>query len=173
MIQRKHTDKPVGKHVQNQTKTGVGTIEGEDDHFRLLASLMTQGWQPSIGLLASLDERGYKSVVEKKSNKEMALFVLRLVRSMNMRVMDSESNPFSSNISASYPFFNFVSWYSGVKQNQSLANLQNELTSLSKDVCSWVASQSQVPLPKTEPMSGLSMKGEPSRMAQLSEEGYR
>jgi hypothetical protein len=170
-VHRKSPDRLVGKHMLNEAQIGNGSTneahvpseEIKDDQFRVLATLSTQNMQP-VGMSAELNEAGYQSVVERKSNKDMGLFVLRMLKNMNLHVADKGSTPFAFNTSSSHPFFGFVSWYSGVKQSQSFANLKEEVTSMSKNMCSWV---------KPKAMSALSTNEETGETARLSEEGYR
>merc|ERR1719401_3386729 len=145
MMQQKAWNRRVGEHRHTKYE--------DDRQFTdlLNQTLLANSLKPNIGLSAELNEEGYQSVLETRSDNDMGVFVLRVVQQMNM------SMP-AANVT-NHPIFSFVSWYSGTKASQSFAGLQKELISIRRE-CSWIK-----PIIFTENGSG--------KEAHLTEEGYQ
>jgi len=103
-----------------------------------------------IGTSAELTEEGYYEVAIAKSNIEMSVFILRVVKEMGMQVIHEDQ------------FIGLVPYYSGELGFQTLDILKNELKKVSKDLCAWVV-----------PEEGESAASETSgKTAPMNEGGY-
>jgi hypothetical protein len=116
------------------------------------SSTMVRDWinLSGIGTSAPLTELGYKRVAELNSNVEMGIFTLRAIRHLGLEVVDEDR------------LHGLIPFYSGERSTQSLARLQDEIKTISQDLCAWIVDK------------GWQSDGETSgRNAPLTEEGYR
>jgi len=84
-----------------------------------------------IGTSAELNEDGYYSVATTKSNLEMTVFILRIVRDMGMQVVREDQ------------FNGIVPYYSGELGFQAYDTLRKELEKLSKEMCAWLVKENK------------------------------
>jgi hypothetical protein len=104
-----------------------------------------------IGTTAPLDEVGYKEVANTKSNIEMSIFVLRVVRQHGMQVVDEDQ------------FSGLIPYYSGDKSVQTFDTLEQEIQKITKAMCAWI-------IPDTETSN---TDGEvDGKSVPLTEQGY-
>lgn len=102
---------------------------GEED---IQKDINAVAMQPNgVGTSAELSEDGYYSVATTKSNLEMTVFILRIVRDMGMQVVNEAQ------------FNGIVPYYSGELGFQTYETLRKELEKLSKEMCAWLVKENK------------------------------